>query len=66
MAPSSSVPPFGLLTVRCVAHRLGVSESSVRRLIRYRHLGVVRIGRSVRIHEEEVLRFQAANSLEAL
>lgn len=63
---SSDPFPVELLTAREVASRLNVSEVTVRRLIRLRYLGVVRIGRSVRITPDELKRYMSENTRPAL
>ncbi len=55
-------PTDQLLTTQEVATLLRVSEVTVRRLIRARVLGVVRIGRSVRISPSQVATYLAENS----
>ena len=55
-----------LLTIPDAAGVLGVSVSTVRRLVRYRYLGAVRVGRSVRIERSEVARYITENTRPAL
>lgn len=50
-----------LLTVKEAAARLNVSEKKIRRLIIDSELATVRIGRAVRIHPKELLRFISMN-----
>lgn len=52
-----------MLTVREVAERLGLRESTVRAWIAQRRIGVVRLGRAVRIPPEEVARLIAENTV---
>lgn len=51
MAPTSAHP---LLTIPEVAQRLGVSSSTVRRLVDRGELARVRVGRSVRFREADL------------
>ena len=51
---SSSEGASTLVCIRDAAHALGVSVSTVRRLVRDRELAVTRIGRQLRIRSEEV------------
>lgn len=61
---SSHRPPLPatptLLDAAAVAARLGLSPRTVRRLIAARELPVHRIGRSVRVSEDDLTRFLAA------
>ena len=50
-----------LLDVPAVAHRLDVSEKTVRRLIARGELRAYRVGRLLRVSEEELGRFLAAS-----
>lgn len=60
-APSSGLRAATVLhAVKTVAGRLGVSERHVRRLIASGELPVHRIGRAVRVSEDDRLRFLAA------
>ena len=56
--PHSSV----FMSLPEVAQRWKVSVKSVRRLIDAKHLGVTRIGKSLRISEGELLRFERQNA----
>ena len=47
-------PASGLLLVGHVAERLGVSAKTVRRLIARRELVACRLGRSVRVHPDDL------------
>lgn len=51
-----------LLTLPDVAERWKVSVKSVRRHITANRLGVIRIGKALRISEEELVRFERLNS----
>lgn len=55
-----TVPIEKLLTLREVAELLRVSEKSVRRLVAYRRLPCVRIGRALRFQSSDVLRWISA------
>lgn len=46
------------LTVAQVAERLNVSEKTIRRLVAAGRLAETRVGRSIRISEEELERFR--------
>lgn len=54
-----------MLTVRQAAERLGLRESTLRRWIVQRRIGVVRLGRAVRILPEEVTRLIAEGTIPA-
>jgi excisionase family DNA binding protein len=54
-----------MLTVREAAERLGLRESTVRAWIAQRRIGVVRLGRAVRIPSEEIARLIAENTVPA-
>ena len=54
-----------MLTVRLAAERLGLQESTVRAWIAQRRIGVVRLGRAVRIPLEEVQRLIAEGTIPA-
>jgi excisionase family DNA binding protein len=51
-----------LMTLPEVARRWKVSVKSIRRFIDAKHLGVIRIGKSLRVSEAEVVRFERRNS----
>ncbi len=51
-----------LLTLPEIAQRWKVSVKSVRRLIEAKHFTVVRIGKSVRVSEAEVARYERQRS----
>lgn len=55
-----------LLTIAEAASRLRVSKRTVEQLLATGHLGQVRIGRSVRITEQHLADFVAANDRPAL
>jgi excisionase family DNA binding protein len=55
-----------MLTVRQAAERLGLRESTVRAWIAKRRIGVVRLGRAVRIPPEEVQRLIAEGTVPAM
>jgi len=54
-----------MLTVRLAAERLGLKESTVRAWIAQRRIGVVRLGRAVRVPLEEVQRLIAEGTIPA-
>lgn len=54
-------PPPALLDAEAVARRLGLSLRSVRRLIARGELPVHRLGRAVRISEDDLVRFLATH-----
>ena len=51
-----------LLTLRDVAERWKVSVKSVRRHIAANRLCVIRIGKALRVSEDELVRFERQNS----
>ncbi|CAH1663477.1 HTH_17 domain-containing protein [Hyphomicrobiales bacterium] len=51
-----------LMTLPEVAQRWKISIKSVRRLIDAKRLGVIRIGKALRISEAEVVHFERHNS----
>jgi excisionase family DNA binding protein len=51
-----------LLTVQDVAERLAVSPRTVKRVLASGELPVVRLGRAVRIREEDLRKFLAART----
>jgi excisionase family DNA binding protein len=53
--------PHALLTVAEVALRLNASEKTIRRLIDSKQLPVIRCGRLLRIHPDDLERFIAAH-----
>lgn len=55
-----------LLTVPQAADRLAISTRQVKRLLATHELGCVRIGRSVRIGEQHLAAFLAANDKPAI
>jgi len=57
---SKSIP--ALLTLSDVAERWRMSVKSVRRLIAAKQLGVIRIGKALRVSESELVRFERLNS----
>lgn len=57
---NKSLPP--LMSIPEVASRWKVSVKSVRRLIDLKRLGVIRIGRCLRISHDEVSRFERQNA----
>jgi len=57
LAPLQSSRPMPLHDVPAIARRLNVSEKTVRRLIDRNELRAYRIGRQLRISEEELIRF---------
>lgn len=57
-----SKPLPSLRTLPDVAERWKVSIKSVRRLIEAKQLGVIRIGKSLRISEDELIRFERENA----
>lgn len=57
-----SKPLPTLFTLPDVAERWKVSVKSVRRYIAANRLGVIRIGKALRISEEELVRFERQNS----
>jgi excisionase family DNA binding protein len=57
LAPSRSSEPIPLHDVPAIARRLNVSEKTVRRLIDRHELRAYRVGRLLRISEEELVRF---------
>lgn len=57
MPRRTTAVPARLLKVPVVAERLGVSERTVWRLIEVRELSVHRIGKSVRIGEDDLRRY---------
>jgi len=54
-----------LLTVRQVAELLGLKESTVRAWIAQRRIGIVRLGRAIRISPEETERLIAEGTIPA-
>ena len=54
-----------MLTVRQAAERLGLRESTCRAWIAQRRIGIVRLGRAVRIPAEEVERLIANGTIPA-
>jgi excisionase family DNA binding protein len=58
--PGHQIHDAPLLDIRAVARRLGVADKTVRRFIDRGELRAFRIGRLLRISEEEYLRFLAA------
>jgi excisionase family DNA binding protein len=62
LAPSQPSRPNPLHDVPEVARRLNVSEKTVRRLIVRHELRAYRIGRQLRISEEELMRYLDARS----
>jgi excisionase family DNA binding protein len=54
-----------MLTVRQASERLGLRESTLRAWIAQRRIGVVRLGRAVRIPTEEVERLITENTIPA-
>jgi excisionase family DNA binding protein len=54
-----------MLTVRQASERLGLREATIRAWIDQRRIGVVRLGRSVRIPVEEVQRLIAEGTIPA-
>lgn len=54
-----------MLTVRQAAERLGLRDSTLRAWIVQRRIGIVRLGRAVRIPLEEVERLIAEGSVPA-
>jgi excisionase family DNA binding protein len=54
-----------MLTVRQASERLGLRESTLRAWIAQRRIGVVRLGRAVRIPSEEVDRLITENTIPA-
>jgi excisionase family DNA binding protein len=58
-SPSARLPR--LLSVRDVADRFGVSSKTVSRWIQRGHLHVHRLGRQIRIAEEDAATFIAAH-----
>jgi excisionase family DNA binding protein len=54
-----------LLTVEQAAERLGVSVRFVRRLVFERRIAYVKVGRHVRIAEDDLAGFVAAGRVEA-
>jgi len=57
LAPLQSFKPMPLHDVPAIARRLNVSEKTVCRLIDRNDLRAYRIGRQLRISEEELIRF---------
>lgn len=55
-------PASNLLPVQEAAAYLGVSEKTVRRLIKAQDISVVRVGRLVRIRPDELKRFVEAST----
>lgn len=53
--PHPRSQPPRLLTVRQAADQLSLSERTIRRMIDTDELPVVRVGRSIRIRQEDVL-----------
>ena len=54
-----------MLTVKQAAERLGLKNATVRAWIAQRRIGIVRLGRSVRIPVEEVERLIAEGTVPA-
>ncbi len=54
-----------MLTVRQAAERLGLRDSTLRAWIAQRRIGIVRLGRAVRIPVEEIERLVAEGSVPA-
>lgn len=54
-----------MLTVRQAAERLGLRDSTLRAWIVQRRIGIVRLGRAVRIPLEEIERLIAEGSVPA-
>jgi excisionase family DNA binding protein len=54
-----------MLNVKQAAERLGLRESTVRAWIAHRRIGVVRLGRAVRILPEEVARLISEGTIPA-
>lgn len=65
MEHSNEYVDHQLLTTGDAAELLNVSEATVRRLIRERTLGVVRVRRTVRVNRSEIERFVLASTLQA-
>lgn len=62
-APPKREKHRDLMTVAVAAERLSVSRSMVRKLIRMQKIATIRIGASVRIPEQEVATFRAAQAV---
>lgn len=54
-----------MLTVRQASERLGLRESTLRAWIAQRRIGVVRLGRALRILPEEITRLISENTIPA-
>jgi excisionase family DNA binding protein len=54
-----------LLSIEQAAERLGTSERFVRRLIAERRIAYVKLGRHVRIAEDDLVNFVATGRVEA-
>jgi len=54
-----------MLTVRLTAERLGLRESTVRAWIAQRRIGIVRLGRAIRIPLEEIERLISEGTIPA-
>jgi excisionase family DNA binding protein len=54
-----------MLNVRQTAERLGLKESTVRAWIAQRRIGVVRLGRAIRVRPDEVERLIAEGTIPA-
>jgi excisionase family DNA binding protein len=54
-----------MLTVKQASERLGLRESTLRAWIAQRRIGIVRLGRAVRIPSDEVERLIAENTIPA-
>ncbi|KZE33089.1 helix-turn-helix domain-containing protein [Microbacterium sp. T32] len=63
---TSPLATSSLLTVAEAALSLRVSESTIRRLVRNRRIGVVHVAAAVRISPDELARFQRDNERPAL
>jgi excisionase family DNA binding protein len=55
-----------LLDSAALARRLGITERHVRRLVGERRIPFVKVGRFVRFDQQEVVRWLARRSVEAL
>jgi excisionase family DNA binding protein len=63
-APSTAKPELQLLTVEQAAARLGTSVRFIRRLVAERRIAFTKLGRHVRIDEEDLSAFIAAGRVE--
>lgn len=66
MTRPSSSPNAELLTVEEAADALNVTVRFIRRLVTERRIAVVRLGRHVRLAEEDLHAFVAASRSEAI